>query len=317
MSQFARQLKNLDKLEKEQINSPQWWKDLLRLWRPSGCGSGDEGLRLAIRDGYLNFYRCGQSIANVKVDRNGIPHGITHCKYVYGRSDKSLGQEYVQLRGDGIFRSGEKVQSYSTFNDVAKWISRVNGDPSSKGFSGDEKKFVDELVTANPSIIDLEMGLPAGDGGKKRAPRIDLVAIEEGKVVFWEAKLVKDGRMRTRGDVVLDGDEKKPEVLKQLHDYKEFLDKAANRELVATAYKNTSEILSRLWALAKSTETPLAIWSQESLPKDLGVDQAPRLVIDNRENSRSWPEHNQKLVNAKVSMQVIGPDDSLLLRSPS
>jgi len=318
MSKFARQLNNLEKLE-QRTNEPlpQWWTDLLSLWRPSGVSAGDDGLRLAIRDGYLNFYRCGQSIANVKIDRNGIPHAITHCKYVYGRSDKSLGQKYVQLRGDCIFRSGEKVQSYSTINDVAKWISRVNGDPSSKGFSGDEKKFVDELVTANPNIIDLEMGLPAEDGGKRRAPRIDLVAIEAGKVVFWEAKLVKDGRMRTRGDVVLDGAEKMPEVLNQLHDYKEFLAVPANRELVATAYKETFNILSRLWKLAGRSDSNPAIWAPGIQPNDLGVNPYPRLVIDNRSDNKSWPKHAGRLDEAKVPMLPIGPDDSLVLRIPS
>lgn len=32
-----------------------WWKDLLSLWRPSGQPCGKDGLRLAIRDSYLNF----------------------------------------------------------------------------------------------------------------------------------------------------------------------------------------------------------------------------------------------------------------------
>ncbi len=35
------------------------WKDLLRCWKPYG----DDGLRLAIRNDYLNFYALGQSVA--------------------------------------------------------------------------------------------------------------------------------------------------------------------------------------------------------------------------------------------------------------
>src|ERR1700733_15377002 len=47
-------------------DEPHWFKDLLSLWRPSGHSRGAEGLRVAIRNGYLNFYRLGQSVARVE-----------------------------------------------------------------------------------------------------------------------------------------------------------------------------------------------------------------------------------------------------------
>jgi hypothetical protein len=60
---------------------PQWFKDLLPLWRPSGQCSGAAGLRIAIRNGYLNFYRLGQSIARVGCV-SGELRADVHYKYV-------------------------------------------------------------------------------------------------------------------------------------------------------------------------------------------------------------------------------------------
>jgi hypothetical protein len=60
-------------------------------------------------------------------------------------------------------------------------------------------------VSRNPDVIDLEMSLPAYSEApeERRAPRMDLVGIEpigdRWRVVFWEAKLVGDGRARCLG----------------------------------------------------------------------------------------------------------------------
>jgi hypothetical protein len=62
-----------------------WWRDLLRLWRPAGVpidtdDPNDLGLRLAVRNGYLNFYRQGQSVGKVAFDRSGRPCVDLHAK---------------------------------------------------------------------------------------------------------------------------------------------------------------------------------------------------------------------------------------------
>ena len=311
MSKFARQLNNLKKLE-QRTNEPlpQWWSDLLSLWRPSGVPAGADGLRLAVRNNYLNFYRRGQSIAKVEIGADGLPTAKIHAKYVLNAElDKPGSKEYVALSKANILRGGEFFRNYRSA-DLNTWIEVVD-----KNYAGDEKAFVDELVAANPNIIDLEMGLPAWKREKRVAPRIDLVAIEDGKIVFWEAKLVTDGRMRTSGDVVTEGPEKKPEVLNQLHAYREFLD--VHCELVATAYKDSFGILSRLWELAGRSDSNPAIWAPGIQPNDLGVNLDPRLVIDNRSDNKSWPEHACRLDKAKVPMLLIGPGDSLVLRTPS
>lgn len=75
---------------------------MLKLWRPSGVESGSDGLRLAIRNDYLNFYRLGQSIARVEINSQGIPTAITHFKYVGGTGNGPLDKEYIELRGEQI-----------------------------------------------------------------------------------------------------------------------------------------------------------------------------------------------------------------------
>src|SRR5580658_8906818 len=69
--------------EAARSHEPHWFKDLLSLWRPSGHCSGAEGLRIAIRNGYLNFYRLGQSIARVACVSGELIADV-HYKYVLG-----------------------------------------------------------------------------------------------------------------------------------------------------------------------------------------------------------------------------------------
>jgi hypothetical protein len=60
-------------------DEPHWFKDLLRLWRPSGHCSGAEGLRVAIRNGYLNFYRpANPSLAFIACQENSSLRCITN-----------------------------------------------------------------------------------------------------------------------------------------------------------------------------------------------------------------------------------------------
>jgi hypothetical protein len=115
------------------------------------------------------------------------------------------------------------------YNGAARlrgWISNADT------HAGKEKCFVDLVIARNPNVIDLEMALPAYSEIPKgrRAPRMDLVGIEPAgdhwRVVFWEAKLVDDGRARCRG-------EDSPKLIVQLRDYTDWLAYKDHRNLVA------------------------------------------------------------------------------------
>lgn len=319
MSQFARKLNNLEQLTKHPKESlPKWWSDMLILWRPSGVAADEFGLRLAIRNGYLNFYRRGQSIARVTINGEGIPTAETHFKYVCGDGDKPAGQEYVKLDANTILRGGKSWRDYGGIQDLKNWITLIDDK-----YAGDEKKFVDQLVAANPDVIDLEMGLPAW-GTQKSAPRMDLVALEGGRVVFWEAKLAADGRLRSSTEVVKN---EIPKVLKQLNDYRKFLSEAEHVALVDRAYRcAASELLvlrheaDKLGQHYTLGDAILDAASPSAAP--LKVDSEPRLVVQSinkdpkyakQASLDAWEHHAGRLRNEGVFMTVIEHGGPFLL----
>lgn len=263
-----------------------WWQDLLQSWAPSGSPlNGQRQLRLAIRDGYLNFYHRGQSVARVSLDGLGHPRLEVHHKYVF---DDASGQAYMTLSDRDVrYKSGNNSKApYQGLRTIAEWTKRADS------YSGYEKAGVECVVAANPNVIDLEMGIPwwpeqAEDAGTperdgKYAPRMDMIALENGSnghvnVVFWEAKTLRDSRLRSKTN---------PEVIRQLALYHAYLNRPVYRDAVAKAYSETCKLLETFHKMA--TELP----GESELPP-LGdlvsriasggespvVDPVPRLLI--------------------------------------
>lgn len=325
MVQFARNIDRINALGELACSSEDhWWKDLLSLWRPSGVDAGVYGLRLAVRNGYMNFYRNGQSIACVKVDSKGMPSATTHVKYL-----GIVGQGYARLQ-DRTIHWGTGVQEsegreYGGLEELKQWIQVVDRgqrEDGRHGFSGAEKVGVDKLVAANSNVIDLEMGIPAW-GKRKAASRIDLVTIEPGakkqNIVFWEVKLVTDGRIRSHADVVRD---EKPEVLRQLSAYREFLKAENHVELVAKAYSTAAKLLVELRAMADSLGEVHPLGANilaAASASELGVDCGPRLVVLNQKsaNQSAWAVHADKLKKVGVVLTVIEECGPSVLGSPT
>lgn len=323
MSEFNRCLKHLDEINGD---VPTWWRDMLSLWAPSGQIAGDFGLRLAIRDNYLNFYRRGQSVARVEIIAGHTLRATIHHKYIPRLHDKLDGatlasQPYLQLEGDSILHKGAVIGRYQGPADLQKWIITINGEiDRGRGYSGAEKCWVDQIVAMNPDIIDLEMGLPACDEVTV-ANRIDIVALERDddgiKIAFWEAKLASDGRMRSRGEVEPG---KVPKVLEQLDNYNKFLSASGNEDRVVGAYKRAAEVLLKLASMPNNGpySRPLGELIQAIAKGDsLSVDKQARLVIldkygtlfqrnERREalSKTAWAKHEAKLRQANVPMQI-------------
>lgn len=300
MAQFIRKLDGLDALEKMLTSSEQgtWWRDLLTLWRPSGQRAGKDGLRLAIRNNYMNFYRRGQSIARVSFDRSKRPVLSVHAKYVLPKAErKFVGQEYVRLTTTTIVRRGEHLGlPYEGVKTLREWICAVDEE-----YGGDEKTFIDDLlsVQGNDGIIDLEMGLPAW-GTVTTAPRMDLVTIEPANgqltVFFGEVKLITDSRLRCRGPLVRD---QMPEVLKQLSMYRKYLAVAEHRAQIGKQYSVAACVLKRLREMADTVGPilPLGKAILQSAGEKLAVAELARLIImnDDRIDQRVWAGHRIKL----------------------
>jgi hypothetical protein len=301
-----------------------WLCDLLRHWHPSGdaIGSprdqeGKEHLRLAIRNGYLNFYRAGQSVAKVRFDRRGKLQAKIHNKYVYGK--RGSGQSYVTLTSAGFPEEAgsEPLTGWGGATCLRGWISNANE------YVGDEKCFVDLVVAQNPNVIDVEMALPAYSNipEERRAPRMDLVGLEPAgngwRVVFWEAKLVSDGRARCRGE------EKEPRVVKQLKHYTDWLDHENHRDIVAHEYQRTCRLLVELHAVARRVRADieeLGVGIREvAVPGavPLLIDDKPRLLIDDRTRNVAFTKnkHLDKLRNTGLHVQMVQCLDQMTLET--
>lgn len=305
-AKFGRRLSGWAAFEEAaRSHEPNWFKDLLSLWHPSGHCSGETGLRLAIRNGYLNFYRLGQSVARVSCVSGELVADV-HYKYVLDVPLPGMSKSpYLRLNSEGVFFRGNRVVAYEGLSTLRQWITVAGCDK----YAGDEKSIVDKLVEKNDHVIDLEMALPAWTLPKV-AVRMDLVAIEDGEVVFWEVKTVNDGRIRCDAEFLVD---KFPHVLEQLSHYRVFLAQASHVELVELAYRNTANLLVKLRVLADEIGPKLALG-----PSIIAASKADRLVVaplaalvvvdlpaDNKRAWTSWKASHEGKLSGKIPMRVL------------
>ncbi|MGD0922768.1 MAG: hypothetical protein ABSA70_13525 [Terriglobia bacterium] len=332
MSTFARTFP-IEQINSQVLEENPWFKDMLLYWRPAGdalhrdmtethklVSSGQmpeedpKRLRLAIRDGSLNLYRGGQSIAKVEFGSSGGLQARIHNKYVYG--DKGSGQAYVTLTSAGLHdQETGRRREYSGPTELDDWVSNANK------HVGKEKRFVDLVVARNPDTIDLEMALPAYslDPKERKAPRMDLVALEPvGKgwrVVFWEAKLVNNGEARCQGE------SKKPKVVVQLGKYTKWIGHGSHRILMAQACKRTCELLVDLHEIARRFRPDIEELGRgirevaapgAALPS---IDAEPRLLIDDRTRNVAFTRngHLDKLRNTGLHVQMVQDNSQMTL----
>lgn len=225
-------------------------------WVLPGEQAGDHGLRLAVRNGYLNFYVKGQSVAELRISA-GEPRLKLHCKYkelaIKGSARAvDLGQKYETVRGEALATLGQGV--------IDGWIS------TAETYAGDEKRFVDDLVAVTPGVIDLEMALPADEGsvGKDRvAPRMDLVVAQGTDIAFWEAKCATNGELRalTPYDESEDGGYLHgPHVLWQLRRYQRWVARPEREKEVRAAYIKCAGLLINFAELFGKEGPALDCW---------------------------------------------------------
>lgn len=299
MSEFDRQLSDaamrvLTDMSRDE--GANWWRDLLSMWAPSGH---EGGLRLAIRNGYMNFYSSGQSIARIEFDRKGAAKLHVHRKYVTGAPDG--GQSYVKLlAGQGCDRQG-KICAWGGASTLNSWIA------NSVKHRGPEKCAVEAAVAEMPTLIDLEMGLPASEG-QKTPLRMDMVALERTagaiQIVFWEAKMIGDGRLRSKTT---------PKVFRQVEAYERFLADDRNRQRVIDAYRRTCKLLLDLNVVAQkiANTPPIDDLIVEAARDDSPLDVAPTprlLIFDDgaRRSEKAWRKH-LGVLEERMPVTVVPP----------
>ncbi len=299
MTKFSRRIDTEPLQRLADSPEPNWWKDLLSLWAPARRARGDRRLRLAVRDGYLNFYLRGQSVARVHIAKGGVPVAEVHVKYAFENAE---GQSYTRLTGTDVMAKVD-MGAYAGVATLREWMARA------AGYESEEKALVERVINDNRLVIDVEMGLPAHEG-QASALRMDIVALEPSgagaKIIFWEAKQVSDGRLRTASP---DGE---PEVMRQLNGYRAWLQSLDHRQQVVEAYTETRRLLD---VFAHMAGLKALFKPGEPASGPLSVDPEPRLLVfGTREElgRAAWAPHCDKLKGYGVPMHMVATDTYVL-----
>ena len=260
-----------------------WMRDLLAEWAPTGTRGR---LRLAVRNGYLNFYHLGQSVPKVEFPKRGeTATAHIHHKYVI-RNAK--GPTRLNIRhAEGLDDTGHRC-AWGGPAMLASWI--VNA----AGHAGREKRHIDALLDRSPRVIDLEIALPAR-GDKPSAPRIDIAALEEAsdghpaRIVFWEVKRINNPDLRSRSE---------PKVIRQIEAYEKYV--CSVPQLFENAYRENCRILCEFHRIASNIwETPRLLdplISAVANGEHVEVDAEPRLlIIEDEAPKRNWERHRSEL----------------------
>lgn len=243
-------------------------------WALPGVDGGSYGLRIAIRNGYLNLYVKGQSVAEFRMFA-GWPRLKIHAKYLaFARSESAqaseLGQRYKRLLGEDLrmLRAGT----------IDRWIG------TAETYAGDEKRFVDDLVAVTPGTLDLEMGLPAdadATGKDRTAPRMDMVVAQGSAIAFWEAKCAVNGELRARArykevdGAYVEG----PHVLWQLRRYQKWVGREHRSAQVRDAYVATARLLLQLAGLFNKTGPAIDAWQMVATAADTATVILPPGIV--------------------------------------
>ena len=316
MSTFERKLSGLESVEMPSADHLAWMDHkligaLFERWSLPGQGGG---LRIAVRNNYLNFYHKGQSVAKLTPGRDVCKVEL-HQKYVSGGTD----QKYHSIRGPELNDAGN-------LSKLHRWIENA------VKFSNAEKTFVDDLVARNPSILDLEMGLPAYRKGQS-APRMDIVALQGDDIVFWEAKCSDNPELRAATEYSEDGAVyvSGPKVIHQLRKYQTWLAQDGARDTVISAYRNSARILARLAEKLGKSGQAVGIWRKAADNANLSLISSPGIIISNycaggpkpkgdchysaRAGAFADNDHRSKLIGHNVQLQEIcrGDDPTLIV----
>lgn len=230
MAKFQRALsKELETALRElaAMEDSNWWKDVL------DC----KDLLLAVRGGYLNAYKAGQSIFKIGPEIvNCKPRVKIHYKYLVKPNLEE--NPYIEFDGEHFAVDPAEVvqtgyQSSETLRNLINTAAR---------FSGEEKRGIAQIVGKEPKVVDVEIAFTrSGDPGKRStAPRMDLAVLvpwksEGARLVFCEAKCADNVELWKLEKQNV-GDKPRIAVVSQIEKYQKFIsenDKAVNEAYVS------------------------------------------------------------------------------------
>lgn len=237
--------------------APKWWSKL----------KNDGELYIEVRkNNILDVYYQGGRMAEIRYNNSDKKIIATaHPKYLgYGDEYKDDDQFYKK-----DIKKDRTVEYVPIYQDCEEWLSnrkeelKANIRRCYSGIKNGEKtseKFIqgELIINGRDKYLDSEFA-HRFYVGERNTIRIDLVKIEDGKVVFEELKRIGDARLRTS--------EGNPEIITQMTNYRIFLDK--NKDVLTKYYRT-------LYKIKQQLELPLPKVDDVEV---LIVDPEPQLII--------------------------------------
>lgn len=260
------------------LQDQPWWPDIV----------ADPNLFIAIRDGYINIYYQGCSLARIR-DSQGGPKVEVHYKYLV---PPELQSSYVTLVPSADASLTPLIENLT--RDLGK-IERIKR--ASRPYAGLEKTGVHKIIMNNPNVIDVEvaLALDATDeqpeestfeeatfseddgittqsvGKRSSAKRIDLAALceNEGEVelVMYEAKLYSDSRIKAQGNA-------KPTVIhEQIEPYARLLE--MYKPDLERSYRRVTQNLVKL----RGEKAFARVMADVAEGRPFTINTEPRLIV--------------------------------------
>lgn len=249
-----------------------WVQELFKYWTLPGDDRTDgKALRIGIRNGYLNLYAQGQSVAKFSVP-SGKPSVFMSTTYLEGRT---------KVSGRSPSKSRNATDAERKPENIDSWIE------TALTFSGDEKRFVDDLVAASPNVIDLEMALSTPDSPQgRKLSRMDVVVVQTNTnaptIAFWEAKCSNNSELRARKEIEISPTGQRisgAHVAEQISDYEFKLRDDQLRTRIGDQYRETAKILCALCAAFGKGTPPISWTALADWVGPVNVIRRPGLVI--------------------------------------
>lgn len=237
--------------------APKWWPELKK----------DVELYIEIRKGnILDVYYQGGRMAEIKYNNSTQNITVTtHPKYLGYDNEYKEDENYYKksIKKDGT------IEYVPIYQDCQEWLLNKKEELKAnirKHYSGDKdgektsEKFIqgELIINGRDKYLDSEFAhcFYVGD---RNTIRIDMVKIEDGRVVFEELKRIGDARLRTsKGD---------PEIITQMNNYRIFLEK--NKGVLTNYYRTLYKIKKHLG---------LPVPKVDDVEK-ITVDPEPQLII--------------------------------------
>lgn len=322
MSQFTRSFDVAALAAWDDANPGNAVRELFSRWcLPGSANSGRQRLRIGLRAGYLNFYVKGQSVAKLSITSGGQPRIEVHRAYVDGKR-RDRGAERVPNAQNYRTYGGTELASQDVASAVSLWVE------TAETYASAEKRFVNDLVSANAGVIDLEMGLPASEtpGSERVAPRMDLVVVQadgagSSSIAFWEAKCANNAELRARDHV--------PRVFGQVQKYVDWVSAQDRIREVTEAYRVSAQILLALHTHFRGEDYASHcgdLWRLLATDEATSIVSKPGIVIGNywpdgspdevasgrmRQAAASFKRngHRAALEQKGIKVHEVGPDD--------